>query len=91
MLYTVVSEYDIFCSDASKRNYLDINGGKLEYIGFGRNRKIVGLFSTDPAMYLKSCYQPGRGIVTHKVKDNNLAIGSDDLLRGLRPTREKYF
>ena len=62
MLYTVVSEYDVFLSASKKRNYLDIDGGKLEYIGSGKNRKIVGLFSTDPAMYLNKDYQPGRRI-----------------------------
>lgn len=62
MLYTVVSEYDIFLSNSEKRNYLDIKGGKLEYIGSGKNRKIVGLFSTDPAMYLNAEYQPGKTI-----------------------------
>ncbi len=62
MLYTVVSEYDIFCADSPKREYMDIEGGKLEYAGKGKNKKIVGLFSTDPAMYLKADYQPGRSI-----------------------------
>ena len=62
MLYTVVSEYDVFLSNACGRNYIDIDGGKLEYIGSGKNRKIVGLFSTDPAMYLKEDYRPGKRI-----------------------------
>ncbi len=62
MLYTVVSEYDIFFSRSKARNYLDIKGGKLEYIGSGKNKKIVGLFSTDPAMYLNKDYQPGKKI-----------------------------
>lgn len=64
MLYTVVSEYDIFCSASPKRNYIDIEGGKLEYIGSGKNRKIVSLFSTDPALYLSKVYQPGQRITT---------------------------
>ncbi len=59
MLYTVVSEYDIFYSRSPKRNYLDIKGGKLEYIVSGKNKTIVGLFSTDPAMYLNNSYRPG--------------------------------
>ena len=62
MLYTVVSEYDVFFMNSRKRNYVDIDGGKLEYIGSGRNRKIVGLFSTDPALYLNKDYQPGQRI-----------------------------
>ena len=66
MLYTVVSEYDVFLSGSAQRNYIDVEGGKLEYIGSGRNRKIVGLFSTDPAMYLNKDYQPGRRIKYYK-------------------------
>ena len=62
MLYTVVSEYDIFLSREPNRNYLNVKGGKLEYIGSGRNKKIVGLFSTDPAMYLNPKYRPGAAI-----------------------------
>lgn len=64
MLYTVVSEYDIFFSRSKKRNYLDISGGKLEYTGSGKNKKIVGLFSTDPKMYLSDDYLPGKKIKT---------------------------
>ena len=64
MLYTVVSEYDIFLSGSKRRYYLDINGGKLEYTGQGRNRKIVGLFSTDPRLYLCKDYAPGKKIKT---------------------------
>lgn len=59
MLYTVVSEYDVFSSQSKRRNYMDIAGGKLEYITCGKNRKIVGLFSTDPSMYLNKSYIPG--------------------------------
>ena len=66
MLYTVVSEYDVFLSNSAQRNYLDIKGGKLEYIGSGKNRKIVGLFSTDPTMYLNKDYQPGKIIRNHQ-------------------------
>lgn len=62
MLYTVVSEYDIFCQNAKSRTYMDIAGGKVEYIQSGRNRKIVGLFSTNPAMYLDNSLLPGRVI-----------------------------
>lgn len=62
MLYTVVSEYDIFYRNAKARNYMDIAGGKVEYIQSGRNRKIVGLFSTDPSMYLDKNLIPGRVI-----------------------------
>ena len=62
MLYTVVSEYDIFFSKSRARNYMNVDGGKLEYIGSGKNKKIVGLFSTDPAMYLRNDYQPGKRI-----------------------------
>ena len=64
MLYTVVSEYDVFLMNSPQRNYLDINGGMLEYIGSGKNRKIVGLFSTDPKMYLNAAYRPGQRIKT---------------------------
>lgn len=60
MLYTIVSEYDVFCSRFAARKYLDIKGGKLEYTVCGGNKKIVGLFSTDPAMYLNKNYRPGR-------------------------------
>lgn len=70
MLYTVVSEYDIFCQNAKRRTYMDIAGGKVEYIQHGRNRKIVGLFSTDPAMYLDNSLLPGRVIR----KDNKQTI-----------------
>ncbi len=62
MLYTVISEYDIFFSGCGSRNYLEVKGGKLEYIGSGKNKRIVGLFSTDPAMYLRKDYQPGKRI-----------------------------
>ena len=31
MLYTVVSEYDIFFSKSRARNYMNVAGGKLEY------------------------------------------------------------
>lgn len=64
MLYTVISEYDVFFTNSPKRNYIDIDGGKLEYIGSGRNRKIVGMFSTDPSLYLNKDYQPGQRIKT---------------------------
>lgn len=60
MLYTVISEYDIFCQNTKNRSYMDIAGGKIEYIQSGKNKKIVGLFSTDPAMYLDSGLAPGR-------------------------------
>ncbi len=62
MLYTVISEYDIFLSGSKARKYMDVSGGKLEYSGSGRNKKIVGLFSTDPKMYLSAELQPGRKI-----------------------------
>ena len=62
MLYTVISEYDIFLSRSPERRYLDVKGGKLEYIGTGKNKTVVGLFSTDPALYLNKDYQPGRRI-----------------------------
>lgn len=64
MLYTVVSEYDIFLSTSKERKYMSIKGGKLEYTGTGRNKRIVALFSTDPALYLNKDYQPGQKIKT---------------------------
>lgn len=64
MLYTVVSEYDVFFGRPYVRNYMDVNGGKLEYIRVGRNKTVVGLFSTDPAMYLRKDYQPGKILKT---------------------------
>lgn len=64
MLYTVISEYDIFYRNFRPRSYMNIKGGKLEYTGTGRNKTVVGLFSTDPAMYLNKNYQPGRRIKT---------------------------
>lgn len=64
MLYTVVSEYDIFYNRSGGRKYLDVKGGKLEYIGSGRNKTVVGLFSTDPKLYLNKDYQPGKTIKT---------------------------
>ncbi len=60
MLYTVVSEYDIFLSGSARRLYKDVPGGKIEYTGKGKGRRIVGLFSTDPKMYLRREYLPGQ-------------------------------
>ncbi len=60
MLYTVISEYDVFFPRCAKRLYADVKGGKVEYIAVGRNKKIVGLFSTNPALYLDRKYQPGK-------------------------------
>lgn len=59
MLYTVLSEYDIFLYDTKPSKVVDISGGKLEYITLGKNKVVKGLFSTDPAMYLQKDYQPG--------------------------------
>lgn len=59
MLYTILSEYDIFLYDTKPSEFVNISGGKLEYIMLGKNKVIKGLFSTDPAMYLQKDYQPG--------------------------------
>ncbi len=71
MLYTVVSEYDVFFPNAPKRLYADVKGGKVEYIAVGRNKKIVGLFSTDPAMYLEKRYRPG-GILRKNLREDKI-------------------
>ncbi len=59
MLYTVLSEYDIFLSDQKPSTVADISGGKLEYIMLGKNKVVKSLFSTDPKLYLQKCYLPG--------------------------------
>lgn len=60
MLYTVVSEYDVFFSRMKFSQYQDISGGKIEYILSGKNKVIKSLFSTDPRLYLEKRYQPGQ-------------------------------
>lgn len=62
MLYTVISQYDVFTKDTTGENvgkYMNISGGKVEYIFCGKNKVVKSLFSTDPKMYLDKRYIPG--------------------------------
>ncbi len=60
MLYTIISEYDIFARGEKPTQFVNIAGGKVEYTVSGKNKVIKSLFSTDPRMYLEDRYQPGR-------------------------------
>lgn len=59
MLYTVISEYDIFTGGEQPGKYIDVSGGKVEYTVSGKNKLVKSLFSTDPKMYLDKRYIPG--------------------------------
>ncbi len=60
MLYTIISEHDIFASEFSMPQFADIKGGRVEYKISGNNKIITSLFSTDPKMYLNKKYTPGQ-------------------------------
>lgn len=62
MLYTIISQYDVFTKETNGGNvgkYMNISGGKVEYILSGKNKVVKSLFSTDPKMYLDQRYIPG--------------------------------
>ncbi len=65
MLYTVISEYDIFASKLIVPQYHDIKGGRVEYTVSGNNKIITSLFSTDPKLYLDKRYTPGQILDTN--------------------------
>ncbi|MCD8005819.1 MAG: YlzJ-like family protein [Oscillospiraceae bacterium] len=65
MLYTVISEYDIFRRNEPLSKFRDIraeNGistAKVEYTVSGKNKVVKSLFATDPRLYLSKKYTPG--------------------------------
>ncbi|MCD7784050.1 MAG: YlzJ-like family protein [Oscillospiraceae bacterium] len=59
MLYTIISEYDIFTKGEKPTQFMDIRNGKVEYTVSGKNKVIKSLFSTDPRLYLDKKYTPG--------------------------------
>ncbi len=59
MLYTIISEYDVFTRGEQPCKYLSVSGGKVEYTATGKNKVVKSLFSTDPKMYLDKRYIPG--------------------------------
>lgn len=62
VLYTIISQYDVFTKETNGENvgkYINISGGKVEYIFSGKNKVVKSLFSTDPKMYLDKRYIPG--------------------------------
>ncbi len=68
MLYTVVSEYDVFLSEAKPSLYESVAGGRVEYSIINSQRVVKSLFSTDPRMYLDKRYLPGARL---SVKDRS--------------------
>ncbi|MCD7889366.1 MAG: YlzJ-like family protein [Oscillospiraceae bacterium] len=60
MLYTIISEYDIFTRGEKPTRFMDIGKGKVEYTISGKNKVVKSLFSTDPRVYLDDRYTPGR-------------------------------
>ncbi len=60
MLYTIISEYDIFTKGEKPTRYMDIRNGKIEYTVSGKNKVVKSLFSTNPRMYLDERYLPGK-------------------------------
>lgn len=60
MLYTVLSEFDIFFEDYTPNETVDVSGKQIEYISLNKNKQITNLFSTNPAMYLNQRYMPGK-------------------------------
>ncbi|MCD7823365.1 MAG: YlzJ-like family protein [Oscillospiraceae bacterium] len=62
MLYTIISEYDIFTQSERPTQFMDIGNGKVEYTVSGKNKVVKSLFSTDPSMYLDKRYIPGKRI-----------------------------
>ena len=62
MLYTIISEYDIFTKGEKPTKFQNIANGKVEYTVSGKNKVIRSLFSTDPWAYLDERYQPGKRI-----------------------------
>lgn len=70
MLYTIISEYDIFTRGEPLSEYKDISpgnilSGKVEYTVSGKNKVIKSLFATDPRLYLDKRYTPGRKFNSH--------------------------
>ena len=59
MLYTIISEYDIFTHGEKPPKFMDISRGKVEYTVSGKNKVVKSLFSTDPRLYLDKKYTPG--------------------------------
>ncbi len=69
MLYTIISEYDIFTREGEipqANRFRSIasgtNGrcrGMVEYFVCGKNKVVKSLFSTDSEMYLDKRYFPG--------------------------------
>lgn len=59
MLYTIISEYDVFTRGEQPGKYINVSGGRLEYTAVGKNKVVKSLFSTDPKMYLDKRYAPG--------------------------------
>ena len=60
MLYTVISQYDVFYEKYVPCSCSEINGLKIEYRACGSRKIITSLFSTDPKTYLDKRYLPGR-------------------------------
>lgn len=60
MLHTIINEYDIFKNenDINPTQFLDIQGGMLEYDENNGEKKIVRLHSTNPYLYLNQEYSP---------------------------------
>lgn len=60
MLHTIINEYDIFYNENDVRStqFLDIQGGILEYDVNNGEKQIVRLHSTNPYLYLKQEYSP---------------------------------
>lgn len=59
-MYSIISQYDIYCEEYTPITHTDISGKEIEYISYDGNRKITNLFSTNPARYLDKRYQPGQ-------------------------------
>lgn len=60
MLHTIINEYDIFRSenDIKPTQFLDIQGGMIEYDENNGDKQVVRLHSTNPYLYLNSEYAP---------------------------------
>lgn len=60
MLHTIINQYDIFYNenDIKPTQFLDIQGGMIEYDENNGEKQIVRLHSTNPYLYLKQEYSP---------------------------------
>ena len=60
ILHTIISNYDIFDNGQNciPTEFINFNGGKIEYRNYNGEKQIVRLYSSNPYNYLKKEYNP---------------------------------